>query len=713
MTAASDSAKPHTSVPQHSAVRNEDTLKAAAAKFRAMYFTEDLDAGIHESQALATQFPDATDIRAWLVLMLGRNNHSEDALKEADALNTAYPDDPWSAFALAGALNYAGGRDEEALTASERALHAWPHHPDMLWMRAETLRHHGHKADAIAFVDAHRHRVANPAELLVTKATTMYEVAGGRGGQPPDAETMAAISAVFAEARAADPSNPIAHVRPGIYYQWQGSPEAYAFLKRAVELAPYSTSIRRHYWWEIWKQRDKEATAKLEDMEQSMAALVRERGQYPGVLMAVWIGYEQQGLTDKQHTISERILRDFPASPEAEWMLVEQYRAVVGKEDPAKLHGTPKEAEYRRQLRAFLARPHHRQMTLLGDAYRSLFSSLKDDATTTPEDLLTVVQGMARYEGINPHVAFAQGAITLAERTPYFREAERIARDGIVEGTKKIDEQRDVYKTYKTQEEYDRSFNWMTAFMDDALGWVFFKEGRLADAERELTQAYQRNVQNRDNLYHLGQLYEAMGREERAEHYYLEGLAVQMPGPNPNEGALQKLYTTRDGNLSGIEQAKAKDREKRKAQVFQSRLPMPEAVLPFELKRLDGTRVTLVDLKEKVVVINYWGIWCGWCVEEMPEFQQLHERYQHDPGVVVLTINNDRNPETVPPWMTQQGYTFPVLLDDGYAGRVNVHAFPTTWFLDRHGRIAFKKEGWTKELLEEFSWRIDVLKTDE
>jgi len=111
--------RPRHASAYRTAVRSEDTLKAAAAKFRAMYFTEDLDAGIHESQALATQFPDATDIRTWLVLMLGRNNHSEDALKEVEALNAAYPNDPWSAFALVGTLNYAGG---SARRGSTRAL---------------------------------------------------------------------------------------------------------------------------------------------------------------------------------------------------------------------------------------------------------------------------------------------------------------------------------------------------------------------------------------------------------------------------------------------------------------------------------------------------------------------------------------------------------------------------------------------------------------
>ena len=54
-----------------------------------------------------------------------------------------------------------------------------------------------------------------------------------------------------------------------------------------------------------------------------------------------------------------------------------------------------------------------------------------------------------------------------------------------------------------------------------------------------------------------------------------------------------------------------------------------------------------------------------------------------------------------------------VLLDDGYVtAHADVRAFPTTWFLDRQGLIAFEKVGWSQELVEEFSWRIEALRRE-
>jgi hypothetical protein len=86
-------------------------------------------------------------------------------------------------------------------------------------------------------------------------------------------------------------------------------------------------------------------------------------------------------------------------------------------------------------------------------------------------------------------------------------------------------------------------------------------------------------------------------------------------------------------------------------------------------------------------------------------------RSPSDPDVAILTIDNDDNPDEVPPWMKQKGYTFPVLLDDGYVAKAGVTAFPTTWFIDRDGRKVFVKTGWSEKLLEEFGWRIEAVRS--
>jgi thiol-disulfide isomerase/thioredoxin len=132
---------------------------------------------------------------------------------------------------------------------------------------------------------------------------------------------------------------------------------------------------------------------------------------------------------------------------------------------------------------------------------------------------------------------------------------------------------------------------------------------------------------------------------------------------------------------------------------------------PFTLETIDGEHFASDSLRGRITVVNFWGVWCAWCVKEMPEFQRLHEQYRDDDEVAIVTINNDDDWEMARAWMSEQGYDFTMLRDDGYVVRdARITGFPTTWFVDRDGRIAFQQRGWTEKLAEEFSWRIEALR---
>jgi thiol-disulfide isomerase/thioredoxin len=54
----------------------------------------------------------------------------------------------------------------------------------------------------------------------------------------------------------------------------------------------------------------------------------------------------------------------------------------------------------------------------------------------------------------------------------------------------------------------------------------------------------------------------------------------------------------------------------------------------------NGGPVTLADLKGKVVLLDFWGHWCGPCVRAMPELMELHDTYK-DKGLVVIAVHDD------------------------------------------------------------------------
>jgi cytochrome c-type biogenesis protein len=171
-----------------------------------------------------------------------------------------------------------------------------------------------------------------------------------------------------------------------------------------------------------------------------------------------------------------------------------------------------------------------------------------------------------------------------------------------------------------------------------------------------------------------------------------------------------------NGNDAGYEKFRAQFQEtgaeERKTRILADRLRNPEPLGSFDLKSLDGKKVSSAALSGKIVVVNFWGLWCSWCLEEMPDIQKLHEKYRSDPNVAILTIDTQDEPEKVRDWMKQRNYDFPVLLDDGYVNRMGINAFPTTWFMDSRGRKAFILVAWSKWLVEEYGWRIEALKNE-
>ncbi|MCI0488312.1 MAG: redoxin domain-containing protein [Blastocatellia bacterium] len=685
-----------------------DTSQKAAEKLRAMHFNQDFEGGYLEGRKLSAQFPDSEEVRAWFVLNMSRNNMADEAVETAEKMSISKPDSFWSWFALASALNRHDSRGKESLAASEKALSLAPDRMETIWVRAEVLRRQDKADEAVTFIEQNIGKLKDPserAELIVTKALALYPF-----GPTRDEAKVTASFAAFEEARRIDPQNVNAWYLHGYYLTTNRRyAESYTLLKKAVALSPLGLSIHSAYWNAISGLKDKTAEEKRAEIEADINALLAARPDSLVLLSRISNQYNSLKLTDKVKEVEDRILRLGPDSSEAEWVLVNRYRRL--REEMGEAPNKEQTAVYRKALRDFIARPHHHRETLKGDAYRSLFYSIKDDPATGGDEILEVVRGMALYEGINPHTTFAGGAIALAERTKHFREAEKIARDGIVEAKKKIDSQR---RFYETEGDYEKAVNWMTSMMYDALGWVFFNEGNLIEAEKELTRSYDLNHESLTNLHHLGRLYEAKKDFEKAEEFYIRGSNVSTPGANPNAQALKDLYEKRHGSPAGYEGYLAKlkdtDRAKRKERVLSERKAEAEPALAFTLKSLAGKPVSLESLRGRVVVINFWGVWCGWCVKEMPDFQKLHAKYKDDPDVVILTINNDPNPSIVAPWMRKHKYDFAVLFDDGYVNKVAVQSFPTTWFIDREGRKAFVKVGWSEKLFEEFTWRIEALR---
>jgi peroxiredoxin len=134
------------------------------------------------------------------------------------------------------------------------------------------------------------------------------------------------------------------------------------------------------------------------------------------------------------------------------------------------------------------------------------------------------------------------------------------------------------------------------------------------------------------------------------------------------------------------------------------------AVMPeWSLKDADGKMVHSTDFKGKVVILDFWATWCGPCRAEIPNFIVLQRQYEKQ-GLVVVGLSVDEDgAHVVKPFAQRLGMNYPVVLadkktQDAFGG---IEAVPTTFIIDRKGRIAKEHMGFADK--DEFENEIKPL----
>jgi peroxiredoxin len=115
----------------------------------------------------------------------------------------------------------------------------------------------------------------------------------------------------------------------------------------------------------------------------------------------------------------------------------------------------------------------------------------------------------------------------------------------------------------------------------------------------------------------------------------------------------------------------------------------------FSLKDSNGQTVRLADYKGKVVLLNFWATWCGPCKVEIPWFIEFEQKYK-DRGFAVLGIAmDDEGWEAVKPYIEKRKVNYRMMVgnDETAQAYEGVESLPTTFLIDKQGRVASKHIG--------------------
>jgi thiol-disulfide isomerase/thioredoxin len=132
-----------------------------------------------------------------------------------------------------------------------------------------------------------------------------------------------------------------------------------------------------------------------------------------------------------------------------------------------------------------------------------------------------------------------------------------------------------------------------------------------------------------------------------------------------------------------------------------------KAVDPITVRTIDGKDISLAGLRGKVVIVNFWATWCPPCREEIPDLIALQSKYKDQ--LQVIGVSQDEAPASmVAQFASEHAMNYPVVMDTPELERLftNIHALPTSFVIDRDGRIAQRHVGMLNASLTETEMRV-------
>lgn len=145
------------------------------------------------------------------------------------------------------------------------------------------------------------------------------------------------------------------------------------------------------------------------------------------------------------------------------------------------------------------------------------------------------------------------------------------------------------------------------------------------------------------------------------------------------------------------------------ARAARDRADLIDAPAPtWQVKDLDGKSHSLKNYKGKVIVLEFWRRGSDWCLRLVPQIEQLAERFDDQP-VVVLGMNTDTKEEDARFVAEKMALNYPTLRAEKIAEKYGVKDLPAVVVIDRQGVIRDFRAGYSATLAKEVIAEVEEL----
>ena len=165
----------------------------------------------------------------------------------------------------------------------------------------------------------------------------------------------------------------------------------------------------------------------------------------------------------------------------------------------------------------------------------------------------------------------------------------------------------------------------------------------------------------------------------------------------------------------------AEQKETRKASI--EKMPKPaespffitgEKLYRIKTKDIYGNKIDTKQLKGKILVLNFWFTNCSPCLKEIPELNEIVNKYQNDTDVVFVAVALD-DESVVKKFLSTVPFLYKMISNGSFiTGGYGIRSYPTNVVVDRESKIYFHASGfapnttiWIRKAIEEIKNKLD------